>query len=457
MVTANAPLLSSLRGRRAILVAMAASLLASACGEEAGGEQVTIQINPQQDADTSTAAQDTGGGSSSGPADVITPQDTGSTTEDVATDAGGGAEDVAADAGKDEDAAFPTSCINKCGKYFGSGAPCQCDNQCSSFGDCCPDYDVFCGGPSKDGGGTTDATDACGTSGGQDTTTAPDTGGGGGVDAGPTQFQDIGCQLVPPGLQPGALVINELMINPKKTIDEFGEWIEIYNPTDKPIPLGGLEVTDASGAKSFKIAGCTLFVNAGNVVVLGINGDQGKNGGYKPDYVYGAANFTMNNVGDSVVLKVGQTVIDQVTWTINTWPFQELDGKAANLTPSKAAADKNDKWEFTWCPSSAPMPLGDFGSPGKLNPVCPKPPDADNDEIPDAKDNCHNHPNPKQENSDADPLGDACDNCPKVPNKDQADSDNDNIGDACDKIECGDGDLDAGEECDDGNNQPNDG
>jgi len=49
---------------------------------------------------------------------------------------------------------------------------------------------------------------------------------------------------------------------------------------------------------------------------------------------------------------------------------------------------------------------------------------------------------------DEDEIADIDDNCPRTANPDQADSDNDGVGDAC---ECGNGVLDPGETCDDGN------
>lgn len=84
-------------------------------------------------------------------------------------------------------------------------------------------------------------------------------------------------------------------------------------------------------------------------------------------------------------------------------------------------------------------------------------PDADNDGVPDATDNCVNVSNPDQADADSDEIGDACDstpngetvvtppvdtdgdtvpdasdNCVGVANLDQADADSDGIGDACD-------------------------
>lgn len=59
-------------------------------------------------------------------------------------------------------------------------------------------------------------------------------------------------------------------------------------------------------------------------------------------------------------------------------------------------------------------------------------PDADNDGIPNAIDNCPLIANTDQTDRDRDGLGDKCDNCPFVPNSNQQDSDKDLVGDACD-------------------------
>jgi hypothetical protein len=73
-------------------------------------------------------------------------------------------------------------------------------------------------------------------------------------------------------------------------------------------------------------------------------------------------------------------------------------------------------------------------------------PDADQDGIPDADDNCPNAPNPGQADFDGDGIGDACneaidsdgdevanalDNCSDIANPGQEDADGDEAGDAC--------------------------
>ena len=70
------------------------------------------------------------------------PQDAGQTDagkpDAGEPDAGGG------DGGGDGGGAGP-SCAGKCGK-FDSNSSCQCDAQCSQYGDCCKDYEALCAG-----------------------------------------------------------------------------------------------------------------------------------------------------------------------------------------------------------------------------------------------------------------------------------------------------------------------
>jgi cysteine-rich repeat protein len=65
--------------------------------------------------------------------------------------------------------------------------------------------------------------------------------------------------------------------------------------------------------------------------------------------------------------------------------------------------------------------------------------------------------NPLSPDSDEDTVGDALDNCPTRPNADQRNLDGDTLGDVCDDATCGDGQIQRGEQCDDGNTNDLDG
>ena len=365
------------------------------------------------------------------------------------------------------------SCAGKCGKYDGD-ASCQCDSGCKKFSDCCLDYEKLCTGPDED------ITDT-----GPDIPDQPD------IPKPPVTCTGM-VGTLDPATPPGALVVSEVLINPKAVSDEFGEWFEIYNPGDKCVPLGGMVIADGA-VDLHVVGGDTLFVPPKGVVVLGPNGDMTKNGNVKVDYVYN--NFLLGNLSDSIIIKTNVGgVLDEVKWQFPVidpaqkhfeWPMIDLDGKAANLSADNMEAKANDIWQSplgvpVWClaptqwqsdPGTG-QPSGDYGSPGKVNALCPKPPDGDKDGVPDDKDNCPTAENLDQADGDKDGVGDVCDNCPSVPNKAQenvADGPQtcfvpgfqngkcDEAGDACDKQECGDGEPDTGEECDDGNTKNNDG
>jgi cysteine-rich repeat protein len=301
-------------------------------------------------------------------------------------------------------------------------------------------------------------------------------------DVGLVELPDGTCgKCIPPATPPtpqvlsaGNLVVSELMIDPvgepKESVGDLeGEWFELKNVSTKPIDLNGLTITDDKGADEHVINHCVpLVVQPGQVVVLGNSMDFQLNGGYKPHYVYTGIGF--NNFADSVVVRAvypqpggsaKKVDVDKVAWKNGPWPIQDGKGHALALDTTLTSAVDNDE-PTSWCLALKPMPGGDFGTPGVLNPACPAPADTDNDGVIDAGDNCPLVPNPadaqgKQADMDGDLVGDACDNCPDKPNEDQADADKDGKGDACDPAVCGDGELDLGETCDDGNAIKNDG
>lgn len=225
------------------------------------------------------------------------------------------------------------------------------------------------------------------------------------------------CQLVPPALLPGDLVITEIMQNPLAVADTAGEWIEIYNATTAAVDLNGLVLKDDGTDSHTLTAAMPLLVAPGEYFVLGNNGDPATNGGVAVDYVYAA--FSLANGDDEVVLVSDGVEVDRVAYDGGPL-FPDPNGRAMSLDASKTNAVDNDLGD-NWCEAFVIYGAGDLGTPGAANPPCP----VCGDGIPEGNEAC----------DDGNLIdGDGCEsNCTLT------------VVDLC-----GDGNLDEGEQCDDG-------
>ncbi len=255
---------------------------------------------------------------------------------------------------------------------------------------------------------------------------------------------------------PGAVIITEFMPNPKSVTDSKGEWIELYNTTGQDIDLNGviLSVTVNNPYNQWLSAPQALTIKAGAYLLLANNADLATNGGITPGYAY-SGGLAISSKKATLTLTSAGKVVDAVTYDSATWAFG--NGISAALDPAALDATKNDD-VANWCGGQKPYGKGDLGSPGDANPSCEgADKDADGDGVPDKFDNCVDDKNSDQADPDNDGVGDVCDNCPAITNKDQKDGNKDGVGDACEKPGCGNGLMDTGEECDDGNTDGGDG
>ncbi len=272
------------------------------------------------------------------------------------------------------------------------------------------------------------------------------------------------CQLEAE-LKPGALIITEMLPNPATVSDDDGEWIELYNPSDKPVRVNGLRIQVGQAKPYWKpLASLSdILIPAKGYLVVGPEQDKQLNGGAPIDVAYGKLN--MANTKQTLKLvsfhkakqpdqKNELVVVDQVTWDKST---KIPAGASLSLDPTQTSAAANDDMTY-WCHGQQVYGDGDLGSPGATNPSCVGwKDDDDGDKIPDLSDNCTKTKNKFQTDTDSDGFGDACDTCPKTANPDQKDSNEDGIGDVCETPYCGNGVIDGSEACDDGNGLPGDG
>ena len=161
------------------------------------------------------------------------------------------------------------------------------------------------------------------------------------------------------GASQGAdVVINELMINPLRTYDSRGEWIELYNRGDEAADLEGWTIGDEIYDD---IVFPSIVVEPGEFALLARNGDAYRNGGVAADHVYGNAIILWNS-DDLLVLRDSEGMARDVVDYRNAG-FAVPEGRSMALVDP--TLDNGDG--ASWCASTTVMARGDLGSPGAAN------------------------------------------------------------------------------------------
>jgi hypothetical protein len=249
---------------------------------------------------------------------------------------------------------------------------------------------------------------------------------------------------------PGDLTITEFMTEPENDIPMYyGEWFEIYNASGRNLDLDGLEIEGTSGMDTgFTISG-TLYIAAGDYLILGVNDDLDLNGNVDLDYVYtrssgGTTIFDLERTGDTIRLIYDGLTVDTVTWSSATWDVTQQYSHQVN---SNAYENEwaNDLPQ-NWCqaPSETLQDEGWYGTPGDTNSLCnDSGDDADGDGFTEATGDCDDddaYVNPDAIDGTEDPYG--------VPNDD---ADCDGVRDDGNDDDDGDGYSEVDGDCDDDN------
>lgn len=152
------------------------------------------------------------------------------------------------------------------------------------------------------------------------------------------------------------------MADPVSVTDANGEWIEIFNTTNNSIDLNGFYLSDG-GADTMQIISTNpTIIPPSGFFIFAKNADINQNGGVSVNYSMGG--FTVNNSNSSIILTDSLfNVIDEISYTSST------PGKSTNLDPFYFDAVSNDN-TANWCDAINTYGLGDFGTPGSVNPSC---------------------------------------------------------------------------------------
>ena len=147
------------------------------------------------------------------------------------------------------------------------------------------------------------------------------------------------------------LLISEIMANPAAVSDTRGEWFELFNPTDEPVNLRGIDLGD-DGGDLHRIE-TDLLILPGRFLTLARNGDMSSNGGFAADYVY--TDFTLSNGGDEIVLSRNSSELLRLDYASGF----AVSGRSRELTslPMRTA-----NYALTF--AALTYGLGDIGTPG---------------------------------------------------------------------------------------------
>ena len=137
----------------------------------------------------------------------------------------------------------------------------------------------------------------------------------------------------------GDVLVTEYMAKSQGGTSDPGEWVELYNDSEKLLDLGGCVLKD-TGTDKHSIVG-PLLIGPGQFLVLGASADPAVNHHAGVVYVY--ANFVLGNSGDEVILDCG-TVIDQVTYTTATSAATAVSRQLDPLQFDPATDDAATSW-----------------------------------------------------------------------------------------------------------------
>lgn len=173
------------------------------------------------------------------------------------------------------------------------------------------------------------------------------------------------CPPMATCVNPGDLVITEIMQNPNTIFDSNGEYFEIYNASGAPVDLLNYVVRD-NDFDAHTISS-SVIVPAGGYVVLARNANPAVNGGIAAAYEYGD-DIALGNGSDEVILECNGTTIDAVIYD-GGGAFPDPNGASMNLDPNTLDAASNDNGD-SWCESTSSYDANNLGTPGAPNDGC---------------------------------------------------------------------------------------
>ncbi len=173
---------------------------------------------------------------------------------------------------------------------------------------------------------------------------------------------------------PGDLIITEIMQNPRAADDGDGEYIELFNRTDRTLLLNGLQFTDGAQETFILDAQDRIELQPGQFFVLARSLDPELNGGFEPDALLEA--FNLGNLADTIIiLNDANAEITRIEYDDGD-TFPDPNGASMQFGAEFGFEDPVNNDGTLWCESRQPISgVGsDFGTPGAPNDDCEQDP-----------------------------------------------------------------------------------
>jgi|GEM_PF-1370017 len=173
--------------------------------------------------------------------------------------------------------------------------------------------------------------------------------------------------------QRGEIVFTELMPYPMALPWSEGQWVEVYNPTEKSLQLSGCVFSSAKGSA---VINQDLLLAPQEYAIFGIKRSQSYPMDVELDWIWG--DFQLELESDQLDLTCGENAIDSVQYEENGMPFYWPFGCSISVCAGSEDSELNDNLDF-WRASMEIMSNNDRATPGYENEGCKDFEDGDYD------------------------------------------------------------------------------
>ncbi len=162
-------------------------------------------------------------------------------------------------------------------------------------------------------------------------------------------------------LNRGDLIFTEIMADPSAVSDAEGEWLEIYNTSDKDIFLTNLNIVKGTTKKTISGVNTPVVIAPNSYFIIAVT----QNAKVPVDATCSFGTMLSNSSAVTISIEIDGVTLDEASYT------KTFAGVSWQLDPTKYSADDNDVAE-SWCKGTTVISAdnSDKGTPKSVNLSC---------------------------------------------------------------------------------------